>query len=316
MSGRQMDFVEKLKEQDAYPLRALDVRLLQVNVGYRCNMACKHCHIQAGPSREEMMDLDTINSVLDVLRHSGIKTLDITGGEPELNLHLKHLIEDAKSLGCHVMVRTNLTVFSERGMEEFPDFYRKHQVELIASLPCYLKENVDGIRGANVFDKSIHALRRLNSLGFGTDPDGLKLNLVYNPNGAFLAPEQTKLAEDYHRELDRRYGVYFSKLYAFANIPMGRFRRFLVDNRQLDSYMRDLENAFNPAALEGIMCRHLVNVGWNGVLHDCDFNQAAGIPLNKKYPQTVADFDLSILAEREITFGNHCYACTAGQGST
>ena len=311
-----MDFVDKLKKQAAYPLRALDVRMLQVNVGYKCNLACKHCHIQAGPARYEMMDLDTIKAVLDVLEHSGIGIIDITGGEPELNPHLKHLIEEAKTIGCHVMVRTNLAIFFQDGMENIPDFYRNHQVELIASLPCYLRENVDGIRGADVFDKSIRALKRLNSLGFGIDPDGLKLNLVYNPNGAFLPPDQAKLEEDYHRELDRRCGVSFSKLYAFANIPIGRFRHFLVESGQLDPYMESLENSFNPAALKGIMCRHLINVGWNGTLHDCDFNQAAGIPLNKKYPQTIADFDLSILAQREITFGNHCYACTAGQGST
>jgi radical SAM/Cys-rich protein len=313
---QRMEFVETLKKHGAYPLKASGIRIVQVNVGYRCNMACKHCHVQAGPSREEMMDLDTIRSVLGILKHSDVVTLDITGGEPELNPHMRYLVHEATATGCRVIVRTNLTIFFERGMEDLPEFYRANEVELIASLPCYLQENVDGIRGADVFDKSIRALRKLNSLGFGTGTEDLKLNLVYNPNGAFLPPDQAKLEEDYHRELNRRFGVSFNKLYAFANIPLGRFRRFLVEKGQLNRYAEVLRDAFNPATLAGIMCRHLISVGWDGSLYDCDFNQMSGLRLQVKYPQTVDDFDFRLLAEREIAFADHCYACTAGQGST
>jgi radical SAM/Cys-rich protein len=318
---QRMEFVESLKKCGMYPLRSSGITTMQVNVGCRCNMACKHCHVQAGPSRDEMMGLDTINSVLKILKHSGIGTLDITGGEPALNPCLRYLIQESRTIGCRVMVRTNLTIFCEKGMEDLPDFYRLHEVELIASLPCYLKENVDGIRGAETFDRSVRVLKRLNSLGFGIDPKGrdehaLKLNLVYNPNGAFLPPDQSKLEEDYHRELALRCGVSFNRLYAFANMPLGRFGRFLVETGQIERYTQELKDSFNAATLDGIMCRHIISVGWDGSLYDCDFNQVAGLHLPDRYPRTTADFDLSVLAEREIAFGDHCYACTAGQGST
>ncbi len=312
---QRIEFVETLKEHGIYPLRSSGIRTMQVNVGCRCNMACRHCHVQAGPSRDETMGLDTVRTVLEILRHSGIDTLDITGGEPALNPHLRYLIHEARAIGCRVMVRTNLTIFCEKGMEDLADFYWANDVELIASLPCYLRENVDAIRGSGAFDKCIKAMKVLNSLGFGIE-GRMKLNLVYNPNGAFLPPDQSLLEEDYHRELRSRYGVYFNRLYAFTNVPLGRFGHLLTETGQMEHYTRELKDSFNPATLESIMCRHLISIGWDGSLYDCDFNQVAGLKVRDKYPQTVSGFDLSVLAGREVAFGDHCYACTAGQGST
>jgi radical SAM/Cys-rich protein len=311
-----MDFIETLKKHGAYPLKAVSIDTFQVNVGYRCNMSCKHCHVQAGPMREETMGLATIKDVLRVLKVSDIRSLDITGGAPECNPHLKYLIEAAKELGCHVMVRSNLTIFSEDGMKDFPRFYKDHDVELVASLPSYLAEPVDRVRGEKTFEKSINALRTLNGLGFGVDPDGLKLDLVHNPQGCFFPPPQTTMEEEYRRELERRYGVSFNSLFTLTNMPIGRFRRFLTERNQLDRYMDRLKNSFNPATLDGVMCRHLLNVGWDGTLYDCDFNQMVNLPLLNKYPQNLAEIDPILLAEREIACDDHCFGCTAGQGSS
>ncbi|MGO9952230.1 MAG: arsenosugar biosynthesis radical SAM (seleno)protein ArsS [Dissulfurispiraceae bacterium] len=311
-----MEFIETLRKHGYYPLRASKIEALQVNVGYRCNMACKHCHVQAGPSREEMMDLDTIRAVIGILAGSDIRLLDITGGAPELNPHLKFLIEKATALGCHVMVRSNLTIFSEDGMEDMPRFYRDHKIELVASLPYYLGEVVDRVRGEYAFEKSIRALRMLNDLGFGVDPGGLKLDLVHNPQGMFFPPCQAKMEEEYRRELDRRYDVSFNKLFTLINMPIGRFRHFLVERNQLDRYMERLRQSFNASALEGIMCRYLINIGWDGTLYDCDFNQMLGITVHNKYPGTVMEFDAELLADREIALDDHCFGCTAGQGSS
>jgi radical SAM/Cys-rich protein len=311
-----MEFIETLKKHNCYPLSASKIETLQVNVGYRCNMTCKHCHVQAGPSRSEMMDLDTIKAVIDILAGSDIRLLDITGGAPEFNPHLRFLIEEARTLGCHVMVRSNLTIYSEDGMEDMPLFYRDHGIELVASLPYYQGEVVDRVRGEHAFEKSIRALRTLNNLGFGVDPGGLKLDLVHNPQGMFLPPCQGRMEEEYRRELDRRYGVSFNNLFTLTNMPIGRFRKFLVERNQLDRYMERLRKSFNPAAVEGIMCRYLINVGWDGTLYDCDFNQMIGLSLNDKYPGTVREFDTGILAEREIAVDDHCFGCTAGQGSS
>ncbi len=310
-----MEFIELLKRCGAYPLSALDVGVLQVNLGYRCNMSCKHCHVEAGPSRPEMMEMETVSDVLVLLKNSGIKTLDITGGAPELNPHFRYLIREAKKIGSHVMVRSNLTIFFEAGMNDLPEFYKEHEIELIASLPYYSADIVDRVRGDETFSKSIDALKTLNAVGFGT-ASNLKLDLVYNPQGIFLPPPQAKLEEEYRKELGSRFGISFDRLFTFANMPLGRFKQFLIAKGQYAKYMQRLEASFNEATLQGIMCRHLVSVGWNGVLYDCDFNQVAGFPLLSKYPQTVKSFDPSILANREISFGDHCYACTAGQGST
>jgi radical SAM/Cys-rich protein len=310
-----MKFMEKAGQAlSGSPLRAAGVEVLQVNVGYRCNMACRHCHIKAGPERGELMDRETVEAVLAALGGSDVRTLDITGGAPELNPHFRHLVKEAAGLGRHVMVRSNLTVFYEEGMGGLPELYAENGVEVIASLPYYLEDNVDRIRGNGTFQKSIDALRRLNELGYGGDT--LRLSLVYNPGGAFLPPAQAEIEKDYKKELGERFGITFNGLYTFANMPIGRFMDFLVRTGGLEKYMEKLEGAFNPATLEGVMCRILVNVGWDGRLYDCDFNQVLGLPLTEGSPGHIRDFDYGRLAAREIAVAEHCYGCTAGQGST
>lgn len=299
------------------PLRASGIEILQVNVGYRCNMRCKHCHVNAGPDRREMMDRSTAEEILSTLPHSDIGTLDITGGAPELNPHLRFLVSEARRLGRHVIVRSNLTVAFEEGMADLLEFYAESGAELIASLPDYTGSGVDNIRGADAFEKSVRALRILNALGYGRNgEDGLTLNLVHNPRGAFLSPPQERLEEEYRKELGERWGISFNRLYTFTNMPVGRFREFLMRSGNLDRYMMRLENAFNPDTLCGLMCRRLLNVGWDGNLYDCDFNQMIGLLVLPRYPQHIRDFSVQNLAEREIAVADHCFGCTAGQGST
>lgn len=297
------------------PLRARNISTLQVNIGYRCNLACTHCHIDAGPSRPENMDRETVDLVLSALANSGIAALDITGGAPELNPHFTYLVTEARRLGRRVIVRTNLAVLSEAGMTRLPEFFRDHDVELVASLPCYLGDNVDRIRGTGTFSKCISALQRLNSLGYGM-PEDRVLNLVYNPAGAFLAPDQATLETAYREQLDAQFGISFTRLFTFTNMPIGRFRGFLVRTQSLDAYMDTLARAFNPATLDKVMCRDLVSVGWNGALYDCDFNQILDLRIQSGTPAHIRDFDLSVLSNRTITVDDHCFGCTAGQGSS
>ncbi|MGD0886082.1 MAG: arsenosugar biosynthesis radical SAM (seleno)protein ArsS [Thermodesulfovibrionales bacterium] len=311
-----MGFHETLQDFCLLPLKSTRIEILQVNLGYRCNMTCKHCHVQAGPAREETMTAETIEQIIAVLKESRITNLDLTGGAPELNPHFRYLVRTARALGCHVMVRSNLTILLEKGMEDLAGFYRQTGVEIIASLPSYREDGVDRIRGTETFQKSIRALRALNRLGFGTKSDDLKLNLVYNPTGAFLPPAQSAIEEEYKRELAGRFGITFNRLYTFTNMTIGRFREFLIRTNAFERYMEKLIAAFNPETINGIMCRHLLNVGWDGRLYDCDFNQMMGLPVRKDYPQRIQDFDDVLFREREITFGDHCFGCTAGQGST
>jgi radical SAM/Cys-rich protein len=262
------------------------------------------------------MSPETAESVLSVLATTDIKVLDITGGSPELNPSFRSILRRARELGCHVMVRTNLAIFFEKDMEDLPEFYRDHGVELVASLPYFRQENVDRVRGDGVFGKSMESLSRLNNLGYGSADTGLRLNLIYNPQGIYLPPSQSALEQDYRRELRERFGIVFNKLFALTNMPIGRFRNFLTRTNNLSRYMEMLRCSFNPHTLGGLMCRHLISVGWDGTLHDCDFNQVMGLPLLDRYPRTVRDFDLGVLSRREIFSGEHCYGCTAGQGST
>ena len=311
-----MKFREKLLTVQSEPLSAGGIDILQVNIGYRCNMACKHCHVQASPDRQEMMDSSTMGEVLRVLRENKIKTLDITGGAPELNPGFRHLVEQAKQSGCHVIARSNLTIFFEDGMEDLFAFCSRYNVEIIASLPSYSETDVDRVRGNGTFRKSISALQKLNSLGYAVDAQGKKLSLVYNPKGAFLPPSQATLEEEYRRELKRHYNISFNCLYTFANMPIGRFREFLLRSGNFDRYINKLEETFNPQILSGLMCRHMISVGWDGKLYDCDFNQIIGLKVLDSYLQTIGDFDQSLLAKRQIAVDDHCYGCTAGQGST
>jgi radical SAM/Cys-rich protein len=311
-----MTFIDKIRTVTGGPLKAQDIRVLQVNLGYRCNMACTHCHINAGLSRSESMPREIVDTVLNVLRDNPIDTIDLTGGAPELNPHFRMLVREAKGMDKRVIVRTNLSVLLEKGNDDLPEFYRHHGVELVASLPCYLAENVDAVRGSGAFDKSIAALRILNGMGFGNGPDGQSLTLVYNPRGAFLSPAQSALEADYRRELKNRYNVTFSRLFAFTNMPVGRFRDSLTKNDNLEIYQEMLATAFNPATLNTIMCRSLISVGWDGRLYDCDFNQALGLGVEDSVPTHINDFDYAALSRRTIIVDDHCFGCTAGQGSS
>jgi radical SAM/Cys-rich protein len=309
-------FSDKLLSVQSGPLTALDLKILQVNLGYRCNMACKHCHVSGGPARTEVMDAHTAEQVLRVLVDNPFDTLDLTGGAPELNASFHMLVTGARNAGKHVIARTNLTIFFEEGMEDLPGFYRDRNVELIASLPYYLEDGVDRVRGSGAFKKSIEALRKLNSLGYGIESSRPSLSLVYNPQGVFLPPAQCSLEAEYRRELKTQFGISFTHLYTFANMPIGRFRDFLVRTGNLEKYAVKLSGAFNPLTLDGIMCRHLINVGWDGTLYDCDFNQIAGVSTAPDVPRHIDHFDYAALSRRRIAVDEHCYGCTAGQGST
>ncbi|KJR40513.1 radical SAM domain-containing protein [Candidatus Magnetoovum chiemensis] len=308
-----MSFKDKILSSHGKVLRASKIDTLQVNVGYKCNLSCKHCHVDAGSNKEEIMNLDTIKKVINVLKSNNIALLDITGGAPELNPHLRYLIEGAKSAVSHILLRTNLTIYEDNN-DSFLKFYRDNCVELIASLPNYLEEPVDRVRGGGVFAKSISILKQLNALGYGGDE--LKLNLVYNPQGAILAPKQDDLEASYKKELYDRYNIVFNRLYTICNVPLGRFKEFLIRTNNFENYMNRLICAFNSETLDKLMCRSLISLGYDGSLYDCDFNQAAAIPITDGYPKHIDDFDIGLLSERQIALGDHCYSCTAGQGST
>ncbi len=308
-------FQDKVQSVRPGPLLAREIEVLQVNLGYQCNMACRHCHVSAGPNRTETMDKALVDDVLRVLVENPVKTLDITGGAPELNPHFRRLVSEARKAGKRVIVRTNLTIFFEPGMGDLPEFYRDHDAELVASLPCYLEENIAAVRGNGAFKKSMEALRRLNGLGFG-ETTNRPLSLVYNPGGAFLPPLQSALEADYKRELRDRYGISFTRLYVFTNMPIGRFGEALVASGAFRQYLDMLASAFNPDTLDNIMCRTIVSVGWDGRLYDCDFNQVLGLGVDPDRPQHIRDFDYDALARRRLTVDDHCFGCTAGQGST
>ena len=310
-----MRFSDTIAGIQPAPLTATGIDMLQVNVGYKCNLACKHCHVRGGPDRQETMDRATVDALLAVLKGGRIGAVDITGGAPELNPHFRILVEESEKAGCRVVVRTNLAIFYEEGMEDLFDFYEGRRAGIVASLPYYRGGTVDRVRGSGVFDRSIAALRTLNSLGYGRDA-GKTLNLVYNPAGAFLPSSQSSLEAEYRKELYEGFGISFNSLYVFANMPVGRFRQFLLRSGNFEKYMDRLVAAFNPATLCGVMCRRMVNVGWDGRLYDCDFNQMIGLGIAEGYPGTIADFDFDGLASRKIAVDDHCFGCTAGQGST
>jgi radical SAM/Cys-rich protein len=307
-----------LKATDFPPItrRALDT--LQVNLGYKCNQACFHCHVNAGPDRKEMMGRETIEDVLRVLAARGIGTLDVTGGAPELNPHFRHLVHETRALGIRVIDRCNLTILNEPGFEDLADFLAREGVEISASLPCYTKENVDRQRGEHVFESSILALQKLNALGYGIDAAGLVLNLVYNPLGPTLPPAQDRLEAAYKRELASHFRVKFNRLFTLANMPIKRFGSTLITQGKFASYMQLLHSAHNPDNLDGVMCRSLVSVDYRGYLYDCDFNQMLGIPLVTagKPRRHLSDLLTDSLDGAPIAVADHCYGCTAGQGSS
>lgn len=291
---------------------------LQVNLGYRCNQSCLHCHVNAGPTRKEMMDEGNLALVLQTLDARKIAQLDLTGGAPELHSGFRALVSAATAKGVHVIDRCNLTILFEPGHEDLAEFLAQHRVEVVASLPCYLADNVDKQRGEGVFDKSIAALQRLNGLGYGRDGTGLKLNLVYNPQGPSLPPDQRKLEAAYKRELGERFGITFNQLYTLANMPIQRFGSTLISKGQFHGYMKLLKDNYAESNLDHVMCRSLISVDWRGFLYDCDFNQQLDLPL----PGTGAtrphlrDLLTNDPSGQAIRVADHCFGCTAGQGSS
>ena len=307
-----------LRNTDFPPLRRDRLETLQVNLGYRCNQSCLHCHVNAGPNRTEAMDAVTVDLVIDVLRHRRIATLDITGGAPELNAHFRDLVRRARDLGVAVMDRCNLTILLEPGHEDLAAFLAEQRVEVVASLPCYSLENVDRQRGDGVFDKSIVALRRLNDLGYGQGDGELVLSLVYNPQGPSLPPPQAALEADYKRVLFDDFGIRFDRLYALTNMPIQRFGSTLVSKGTFHGYMALLKNAYREENRATVMCRSLLSVDWQGYLYDCDFNQMLGLSarINGTARPHLRDLITHDAAGEPIRIADHCYGCTAGQGSS
>lgn len=310
-----VDFDEKLTAH-GLELRAAVIDTLQVNVGKLCNQACKHCHVDAGPARTEIMTREVVEQVIEAVRKFRFPTVDITGGAPELNPSFRYLVASVHALGSHVIVRHNLTVMFEPEQHDLPEFFRSHSVEVVSSLPYFLEPQTDAQRGRGVFEKSIEALHGLNEAGYGVENSGLIMNLVYNPVGAFLPPPQESIEADFKRELRSRYGVHFNHLFTITNMPIKRFLDYLRRSGNEGRYMRKLVEAFNPATVAGLMCRNLVSVDWTGRLYDCDFNQMLDLPVAADLPQTIASFDPEKFARRRIMTGPHCFGCTAGSGSS
>jgi radical SAM/Cys-rich protein len=308
-------FEAALETAGLYPLRPRATEILQINIGKKCNQTCHHCHVDAGPDRTEMMPPAVIDACLAVLAANGILTLDITGGAPELHPEFRRLVREATTLGCHVIDRCNLTVTRLPNYRWVTRFLGDHRVEVVASLPYFQGRQTDAQRGEGVFKDSIDALRDLNSLGYGYPGTGLLLNLVTNPVGAFLPPGQASAERDWRRELGRRHGIVFNRLYTITNMPISRFLQHLEEKHQTEKYLERLVQAFNPAAATGVMCRNMISVGWDGTLYDCDFNQMLDLPVASP-SRNILQFDGSTLAAREIALGAHCFGCTAGAGSS
>lgn len=308
-------FAQTFADHRLRPLNACGIEVLQVNVGKLCNQTCHHCHVDAGPDRRESMSRETAEAVVRALEATYIPTLDITGGAPEMNPNFRYLVEQVFRMRRHVIDRCNLTILLAPGFEYLMEFLAKHRVEIVASLPCYLEENCDRQRGDGVFRKSIEALRRLNELGYGKPNSPLKLTLVYNPVGPTLPPPQASLEADYRRELRAQYDIEFTRLHTITNMPISRFLDDLLQSGQYEQYMQSLVEAFNPLAVDGVMCRTMISVDWQGRLYDCDFNQMLELSVVSESPPTIHEFDLSRLANRKIVTGRHCYGCTAGAGS-
>lgn len=294
--------------------QALDT--LQVNLGYRCNQSCVHCHVDAGPKRAEIMSDDTLDAVLVFLRHATVSSLDLTGGAPELNPGFRRLVREAREMGIRVLDRCNLTILEKKGQEDLAQFLADHGVDVVASLPCYLEENVDGQRGKGVFETSMRALRRLNALGYGDEGTGLRLDLVYNPLGPSLPPSQESLETDYKRALAEGHEVLFNRLLTLTNMPIRRFGSMLQSQGRFREYLALLKSAHREGNLGSVMCRTLISVDWKGYLYDCDFNQMLDMPLDGERPLHISELAAGEMEGRQIRVGEHCWGCTAGQGSS
>ncbi|MHB8482417.1 MAG: arsenosugar biosynthesis radical SAM (seleno)protein ArsS [Nitrospiria bacterium] len=309
-------FDDALGRSGLDPLHSNGIRVLQINVGKLCNQTCRHCHVDASPDRREMMSRETAEACIEALARTEIPTVDITGGAPELNPNFKWLVEQARGLGRHVMDRCNLSVLLLPSQADLASFLARHRVEIVASLPSCHPTQTDAQRGKGVFEKSISALQLLNRLGYGLKESGLVLNLVYNPAGAFLPPKQKEVEAQFRKDLANRYGIVFNQMYTITNMPISRFLEFLLNSGNFEHYMGRLANAFNPSAVQGVMCRDMISIGWDGTLYDCDFNQMLELPVGYDAPRHIQDFDPVLLERRRIITRNHCYGCTAGAGSS
>jgi radical SAM/Cys-rich protein len=313
--GQLNVFDQRVADRENRPLHALDITTIQVNIGLTCNLKCVHCHVSSGPTRKEQMTWETMELVLNAARKVRARLVDITGGAPEMNPHFRRFVAALSDEDIDVQVRTNLTILLEPGYEDLIPYMAARKVRLVASLPCYLEQNVDAQRGQGVYEGSIRAIQQLNSHGYGV-VDELPLDLIYNPLGPVLPPDQERLEEDYRRELDRRFGIRFTRLHVLTNMPIGRYRAVLRQQKKDAEYQWLLERAFNPRTLEGLMCRHQISVDWNGAMYDCDFNLAVRLPVNHGAPTHIRDFDPDKLAQRRISTAGHCFGCTAGCGSS
>jgi radical SAM/Cys-rich protein len=306
-------FEQKLHQHGQYPLKAIDIRTLQVNIGYKCNLSCTHCHVEASPDRKELMSLSTMSKILKILRENDeIDTIDITGGSPEFNPYFKYLVKSCADIGKQIIIRTNLAIYSEPDMKDIPEFLADNRVKITASLPCYSEEGVDSQRGKGTYKKAIGALLKLNSLGYGTNC--LTLDLMFNPSGAATAPDQKMLEEAYREKLKEMHNISFSNLIALSNMPIGRLGKSISDGENFE-YIKMLSDKFNPETLDNIMCRHLINISPDGSLFDCDFWQMLNMPL-KTDCSHLNDFDYAALSNREIVTAPLCYMCTAGAGAS
>ena len=310
-------FQQKMQDAGLFPLKPTKLEILQLNLGKMCNQVCKHCHVDAGPDRKEIMTRETMEQCLRALAESDIPTVDLTGGAPEMNPNFRWFVEQCHALGRHVMVRCNLTIIvANPKYHDLPEFYRDHSVEVVSSLPFYNADKTDRQRGTGVFKDSVRALKMLNAVGYGMEGTGLMLNLVYNPAGAFMPGSQETLKRQFKRVLSDEFEIEFNDLYAITNIPISRYLDYLISSGNFEGYMEKLVNSFNPSAAEGVMCRNTVSVGWDGYLFDCDFNQMLELPVATPAHQHIRDFNARALAGREIVLNQHCYGCTAGAGSS
>jgi radical SAM/Cys-rich protein len=311
-------FSDKLKQHGLFPLQPTGTTILQVNLGKMCNQTCKHCHVDAGPDRKEIMTRDTMQQCLDALnKTSQITTVDLTGGAPEMNPDFRWFVEELYKLGKQVIVRCNLTIIlANKKYHDLPAFFKAHEVHVVSSLPYFQASRTDAQRGDGVFEKSIKALQMLNEVGYGIEGSGLQLDLVYNPSGAFMPSGQQSLEAEFKRRLRAGYNIAFNSLFCITNLPVSRFLDYLVESGNYDRYMNELIGAFNPVAAEGVMCRNTVSVGWDGVLYDCDFNQMLELEVATRDVRHIRDFNAEILDARSIVLNQHCYGCTAGAGSS
>jgi len=310
-------FGQRLNEADLLPLKPVSVDVFQINVGKMCNQVCQHCHVDAGPDRKEIMTRETMQQCLDALKDPKITTVDLTGGAPEMNPDFRWFVEGLSKLGKHIIVRCNLTIIlANPKYNDLPAFFKKHRINVVSSLPSFTARRTDAQRGDGVFEKSIKALQMLNAEGYGKEGSGLKLDLVYNPSGAYLPDDQVVLEMEYKKKLKETYDIVFNDLFAITNLPVSRFLDYLVRTNNYEEYMNELSNAYNPVAAGGVMCRSMVSVGWDGYLYDCDFNQMLELKLRNGAPDHVRDFDFEKVKNREIIINQHCYGCTAGAGSS